>query len=1423
MTAPAVAPRRVSSPFIPIGPGVLINRAAEAERLARFVTQATSRFVVLYGKPASGKTTLVKHWLVPALQAIPTVGRDNVYYAACTTEVPAIVEGQSGHARFDDVIPSPAIVIIDEFDHVLDAPRDDRRRQLDPLFARLRREDCRATVVAVVSERQLTSVYALTSYEPGIVNAVDAIGTVSLSEGLQRLCSQQKGQRSLSYSVAALAAIEAEAKDRHLDATFDFVKLIHARFSTLLAPNEAREFGADDYMAVGRLDGILREQLDRTVEAIDTAHAGSAVIATAILVRVLEAQTRAAAVDLNDIGPRLGVHQDDVQRVLRELVDRDLLLPAPNGQYQFQPPQVGAIIEADRAAHQADNDRARRIVAEGLRSWQLLGTFLPPARFAEIHRQRRAVSLDDESTRFLLQCALRQEDDASSDAAKYWLARMTSADDGMDVLLAALFDSAPSVRTRAARLLASFDDPLVRDRLCVLALSDAAAECRTAAIDSLTGVTNDELLATIRREIDNPRSPNRANAVEALRLFPRPEVTALLRALVNDSTTLLEVREKAISVLAVLNTTDSIEALVAIGLDDPDRDDRAAAAQALTRVQTEELNRHVLQLLDWRRPVVRIAGRIVLLSVLLFVSAMIVLVVIGLASGWLDTNATVGAALAGLLVLTVCTGTLLVGIEEGRIKRRSPAGILGAILFIVCSVTYALLLHGLSHLMVRRTRRALTLFGLELAGVAFYVAVAAAAESITGLEFLATIYRAIGALLFLGSYLYDVFRIALDLFVMRRAMTRNARCVAIYQEIFGNAVMTSAVIADLESADAKAARRARRLVRRFGERMAASTLVDRLPEARGSRRFVVSALSRAKDDQTVARLAGMWTTATAATKRAIAKSLARSPTAAAVQTLGRLSAGGNTWLKLRAWLAKVQFSLDVWPRPAQAAALVLLPVVGMLLYHGGMMAKNHAWGEIILLRQPVSSPERKARIVDFLADVYPRESTDELRRMFASGQHERVDQVHAAVTRGLVKIIDANDEVYTDSLRRDLTSETVRFDSLLRSTDPADFAMAISVLGDMARSSDSALAVTAVRLITNAADTTAKMSAGSERLEGAVQALSRARYDRALPALFAVLNTLNKKKAPSKQDAELAHTIQNQMDRVATQAYDSLKAGDGEGRERLRQTLLKSLPARTDLIAELQRQQLASQCASTGDDRCGADADALRAIEKSPESESGYRDLYRHYAADSQYQAAARAFEKLVVRYPKNVWPRKILAEIYHENLPTEPRSFSRAYDEMIALRDLAAYQALKTRRDPDYARIEADFAEVAMSAGHSRELEAAANDVVVQQADLTQHLNMALFLYFAAVVDRDSSANARLSRLESIVDSLPRDFNNEWVYPGTRAFIQRSNVPDHLKSALLQLCREGKWYAADKAKDVIAANRRELAAAPVARSGRRN
>ena len=1411
MTAPTATASPLTTSLSGDGPRVLINRASEAERLAEFITRAKSRFVVLYGQPSSGKTTLVKNWLLPALKAMQEVGKDHVFYGACTTALPDSVDGEGGPARFDELIATRSILILDEFDHILDAPRDDRRTQLDALFTRLHRKDALGVVVAVVAARQLTSVYALTSYEPGIVGAVEAMGTVSLSDGLQRLCNQERNRRRITYSAATLAAIEAEAKENGLIATFDFVRLIHARFDTVVT-SDPHEISLDDYASVGRLEGILREYVERCLDTIEAEKAGSAAIAQAILLRVLEAQSRAAPTDLSDIGPRLEKDSGEVARVANALVVWGLLLQVAADQYQFHPPQVASIIEADRAARQAENDRARRIVAEGLRSWQLLGTMLPAARFAEINRQRYGLTLDDEATRFIVQCALRQEQ-LDLDDVQYWLARMSSPDDRMDVLLAALFDTPLHVRLRAARLLGQFADPLVRERLCVLALSDASPDVRSAAIDSLSKMPSDGLFESLRREIDNPRNPNREHAVEALRLFRGGEATGLLRSLVGDPASPQVLRERAIGVLATLHTNESVDVLVDIALEDEDRADREAAAQSLGKVPTEELNRYLLSRLSWRRPVLRMLGMILLLSVLLYVGAMINVLVVSLATGSM-TPKFIGRMVAGTIFVSVVTGALLTGIEEGRVKRRSVAGILGLILFIISSVTYVVALHGLAHLMVRRTRRAAALFGLELAGLAFYFLVAGAAESIIGLGFLAVVYKAIGVILFVGSYFYDVLRVTLDLFVMRRAMAREARRSAIYQEVFDNPAMTATVIADLGSPDPRLVRRARSLIRRFGGRMAPSALVDRIAETGPSRRYVVSALSRAKDDETVSRLATTWRTSSASTRRSIASTLARSPTAAAIDTLSRLTRESDIVVRIRAWIARLQFSLDVWPRWTQAAIVVLLPVVGMLLYHGGMMAQNHAWGEIILLRQPISSPERKVRIVDFLVDVYPDKSADELRRIFKSGEKRPIDPVHAAVTRGLVRILDSADRGHTDTLRLALGREIARFDTLLRGQDTAKFAMAIGVLGTMARSSDSVLADRAVALITAAADSNARQPNGSPtRLDSAVQVLSRARYDRALPALSRVLKAIDSKKVPSRTDVDQADMIQLEMNRVANQAFATLPTGDDAARTHLRQTLANWLPNRTgkDLVEQLDKQQLASKCDRNADGKCDGKDDALHVIDQSPETEAGYRDLYRHYGADGQYHDAVPVFTHLAEQHPKSIWPLKILAEIYHENLFTESESFAKSYDAMIALRQLAAYHELNARHDDDYRRIEADFAEIALSAGHARDVAVAASGVLSSAPTATQRLNMALFLYIAGVVDHDGTAPARLNRLEAVVDSLPPQFSNEWFYPGTKAFIGQSNLTDSLKAALTALCKEGDWYTIADAKRIIAMNRREI------------
>jgi hypothetical protein len=64
------------------------------------------------------------------------------------------------------------------------------------------------------------------------------------------------------------------------------------------------------------------------------------------------------------------------------------------------------------------------------------------------------------------------------------------------------------------------------------------------------------------------------------------------------------------------------------------------------------------------------------------------------------------------------------------------------------------------------------------------------------------------------------------------------------------------------------------------------------------------------------------------------------------------------------------------------------------------------------------------------------------------------------------------------------------------------------------------------------------------------------------------------------------------------------------------------------------------------------------------------------------------------------------------------------------------------------------------------------------------------------------------LDALGAAIDSLPANFYNGWIYPGTIAFIAQSKLPGTLPRALTSLCRQDYWYTPAEAAAVIASNR---------------
>ena len=1405
------------------GDGFVVSRSAEAERLTSFILSHKTRIIVLSGPQASGKTVLLTRWLVPTLRATAQPLGYTVAYGKCTRATPATFSVDDRDVPFEDLLSRKTILVVDEFDRIFDQSRDERRAHLDSLFAKLEHANPEAILVAVVSEQNLTSMYALSSYDPGIVNSVCEIKPVGISDGLQQLALQDTAD-GVTYDPSVLEKLRDESLElerRGIDVTFDLLKLLHDRFCREAKETGVKKIEAADYEKIGGLLGVVREHVGRRLDTLEAEREGSDEIARAILQRVFESNTRGSPAKFVDMAPRFEVQQTAIDTIISALTaPNGLLFRAGRDQYEFQPPQVAAVIEEDEQLRQIQNERAARIIEEGLRSRQQLGTFLPQARFTEIHRQRSRLVVDDEMARFLLQCALRDEG-AGSAAAEYWLRRISSPDDASDVLLTAAFDASPAVRERVAWLLGGFPDPIVRERLSVLALTDSSEAVRYGAVESLSKMANDELLQRLLQEINKPNSQYRLAALDALRIFPRPDVAKVLQGIVSDPASDVTMRTKAVDVLAMLNIDDSVDALIDIALNDSDSDDREAAARALSITVPEGLNHRILDRLDWRRP----TRSVVIAAVLLSIGLIVGMAVAGFSMVGAIFSKRAGLGLV-LVALTIVTGVLLRRMRDGRIRWRSTLGFVALALYAVCAVTVLPFIHGLAHIMVKRYQRGFALLGLEALGIFMYAVLSGATEfvPIPGLGFLAMLYRVAGVLLIVGTYFYDVLATTFRTVLFRKAMTREERRANIYEATFGNPVMADSVFGDLRGADRAKSRRAKRLVRKYGGSMMPSKLLQMLKASGGAHRpYVVWALAAAKDTVTIETLERLARGARRRQQFAIGAVLGEKPTVESIAALRRIGEKSGFVFRLLAALATLRFRLSVWPWSARLAALALIPAAGVLLYHGAMIRRNPAWAEIITLRQPLPSLTQKSKIVNFLADAYPRESTEQLRELFQERRTQPMDSLHAALVRGLVLIRDANGGGEDDrELRDQLAAEAPKFGALLRG-DSTEFVLGLRVLRAMAQSRDSTFGPIAEHVMIQYVNEDTSFSGNTLwRKQAILRVLGLVPWDRALPALDGLLKTRVSDRVQSKNpgSAEFADLIRDQIVQTAKQANVSISARNATTERRRFLDVLNRLDAASSDLSMLKRDVAqavqVSGCDRNADGVCNeADEDALRAIADNPSIEDGYRDLLSHYALGKQFQSAVDTFEVLKRRYPTSVWPGKILSEMFHETRAVaDPAAFERAYDEMRGVRQLPAYAKLKVSSPGDYVRMESDYVEVAFTARRFAEAEAVARDLLASSPGTVDRLNMRLFIYLAAIMKRDvSGAAARLGELDAVIRALPSNHYNNWVYPGTRAFIDGSDLAPPVKDAVKKFFQEGQWYSATQSAAIVAQNREALKA----------
>ena len=1412
----------------------IIDRGLDADEIRDHILRATQRLIVLYGRSRSGKSDFVRNWLIPRLRA--AAPELSLVYGKCDPELPTEFESVSGTIGLGDALAKPGIIVVDSFDTFLAQPRDERREATDRAFSRFE-EGKQVKVVLVTDASQLANAYALTAYDPELVGAVFEIPPVTVAQGLSSL-SHRSGVAEITYTKEALGVITSETRSlekQGWEVTFEFIQFLDARIRHYAEEKKKQNIGRADLAALGGVLGMLREHYLSRVQDSPFDTEDEREVLQLVLESVIQARLDGRQWKADDVTARLGVDRERVDAVLEWLLDHGVLIRerSDDDTFECSPQQLAVVVLEAGEGRRLTVERVRRIVDEGVRSWEQLGSRLSLARFTEAHRARRFLLLDEASERFLLVCALRYDATDSAGPAAYWLRRINDRVDAMDILLSAIFDDDARVRSRAAELLREFPEPEVYERLSITALVDADPSVRQAAVSSLGNMKAprqaemNRVQERLLNEVKTAGSPYRDQAIDALRVFPSAEIAMELKKLVNDASSKADLRERAIHVLAALELPGGVDALVDIALHDPDDSDRSAASAALARTRSSELAERTLSHLGGFR---RVSQSWLYIGTTFW---FIVIVAGFVRSVMEESDVTLGLVFLLLVLTPIPTSWFLRRLRSGRIPRKSERGAMTAALFALCSATAIYVFHGLAHLLIGRWRRAVVLFAAEIVSLLLLNASVALTEGTLSL-----VYAAAGILLFVASYVYDVGAVLGQTLLLSSRNEEMQRKELVYRSVLRNPLMAGIVFDNLTSGNDKAAKGARQLLKEFGGEVQPEQLLDFVKTADPVRaKMAARALKGAKGDQTVRRLEELWKTGDERLRASIADILCGKPNQASLQALGRLRTQMPPWMRTRVTAARYNFNIGVWPLWGRLLTFAALPALVFFAYNGIQAQRNPAWSQLVMLRRSLhqgafdgflgftpkapSRGDKMDRLIWFLAENHPKESGNELLdHLLGLEDGKRLTHsVRASLAGGILVIA----MMPTFDVGAELSDRVTKADSLavdaLFLGDTTTMVSTLDRIGRSAGRDNFEVNSAAVRVLTRlvlakipdpdseyfaeqgiAYDdsvvmrqrTSEILANGEDWKATAVDMIGEFNYRLALPALDEILSQRSESPA-------LARVLRETMEEVTTRTWASVKHSPGHT-ERWKDLLavldqLKSKPALTDEI----RQFVASP----------ADATVI----EDPSSEDGFQHLFTGFEESGRYDEAVAFFQQLRLKYPSSVWPLKFLAMIHHENLAvSDPASFTESNRLMRELTDLGAFRAMRSEDSATYFRIVADYAEIALSAGDVETVERLARELGEPGRDPVYRYNSALFVYIARVMARDAvRAGVALTQLQQVADGLPVDFYNNWRYPGTRAWINGAGLPPAVVAAVGELCREGYWYTRAEIGGVMDRNRSAL------------
>jgi HEAT repeat protein len=1041
-----------------------------------------------------------------------------------------------------------------------------------------------------------------------------------------------------------------------------------------------------------------------------------------------------------------------------------------HGDYGLAPPQLAAAVEQKRRRETSAVEHVRATLHQGVRNFTVSEALLSPQGFKRIHALRSAIKVSDEEATLMLRCALAYEDGQLPGAIDYWLQRIAGGPARVEVLFDALFGADAGIRHRAVQRLAGVNEPEIRNQLYLLALRDPSPAVRADAVKALEAAKDDDLRRSLLQEINEPNSPYRLQAIEALRVFTDPGATAALVHIVhrNAPGQDAEARLKAIEVLGTQNTAPAADALLDIALEDPDADDRAGAAGALASIADERLLARILEKVRrlrgraarWRPSLSARGMALTLVFAIAAALAVIVsLVVHGLllasirrwrlAAAVLACEAA-GLALLGLAVVPglalVLTSWVLGTLVPLRIllherldfAPQSPfVRSLSAVLFAFCSATFFLYLHGLASMLARRGRRGLVLFGFEVLGALFVMSALYFEDEFAGIVFGASSLLfgslgVIGPLVLAATYLTGVGAVLLEAFVLRDRRAALGRIDDICARLLQSAAVSSLVFRGLTAESRDDARWGRELVNRFGE-------------------WMQEPLRR------------QWRGADRATQRRIFGVLAGRRDAGTVQFLRAVAPSVGWGARLRAFWAGLAFRLSVWPRP-------LLIGIALVLYAQAAISSG-------LFAMFLSRPDRLLAVVQDQSESVERRQ-DAVSRLRLIAQQSRNRDLANTAADGLVGALSAgslSDPVTTDVLQaivevapasenqRDLVDSVVR---LLG--DRGVQTEAIDALGRIGSP------YAALKLAEFARDriefvlgATAAGAPGEEAMAAARRALE---ILKGIPECgeetVRLLTALGARRpaTPSGPEDPVASAILSEV-RDVTGQLDPLSRAEYF---LIEQNYTAAIAAGNRVLAQVPINGGRRERARTIVGRAYASRGALAVAS---DDETAMLDLFAALDAGLGYTAPGEILGLgLQVAYQ------------YHEFVaPGDPQAYTIVHDVLSRIEPLAQEQALRES-------VLANLAESSLTVGRYDDAIAIAGELAAQpSAGPSTVLNMKYMLFAALTLKGDRARAAQaLADLNSYLGTLPEDFSNNWSYMGTARYIERV-APEPEKQVLLQ------------------------------------